>query len=240
MEDKILVNDMIVIDKHNAGYNYYSYFEFFDIYEPASELRENFGDSLVDHINRHNSKENYRCLFKAPDPHDYSTILYIIQGDESKKIFLIDDKAVFNHYHTDDSYDNTDIIIEKLAKSDMELREKLFRQQLDITALKLRIKSLSKEYEPNSEMMPPLENGMFGIVKHLCDNVYVPFCVVNDFIVYAKEYWDDVKTFDIYGESEFSKIVRLYKDVRSFDFAEELFKRGDTEKLIWRSKEYEH
>lgn len=237
MEDKILVNDIIVVDKHNAGYNYYTYSEFFDIYDLEPELRENFGDSLVDHINRHNSKENYRCLFKALDPHDYTTTLYVIKGDESKKTFLINDNAIFNHYHTEDSYDNADIIIEKLVKSDTELREKLFRQQLDIAALKLRIKSLSKEYEPNSEMMPPLKTGMFGIVKDVKDEIFIPFCVVNDLIVYAKEAYDEIATFNDYGESEFSKIVRLYKNVRCFDMAEELFKRGDTEKLIWSSKE---
>ena len=89
-------------------------------------------------------------------------------------------------------------------------------------------------YQP---LMPPLENGMFGIVKHLYNNTFVPFCVVNDFIVYAEESWDDVKTFDIYGKSEYSEIIRLYKDVRSFDFTKVLFERGNTEKLVWSSKE---
>lgn len=237
MEDKILVNDIIVVDKHNTGYNYYTYSEFFDIYELAPELRENFGDSLVDHIGRHNSKENYRCLFKAPDPHDYSTTLYVIQGDESKKIFLISEKAIFNYYHTKDSYDNSNIIIGNLIKSNKELSEELSRQQADISALKLQIESLSKENKSKSEPMPPPETGMFGIVKHLYNNTYVPFCVVNDFIVYAEESWDDVKTFDIYGKSKYSEIIRLYKDVRSFDSTKAIFKRGDTEKLIWSSKE---
>lgn len=89
--------------------------------------------------------------------------------------------------------------------------------------------------------MPPPETGMFGIIKHLDDNVYVPFCVVNDFIVYAEESWDDVKTFDIYGKSEYSEIIRLYKGLKSFDRAKALFDHEDIipdrEELVWRSKE---
>lgn len=239
MEDKILVNDIIVINKRNTGCNYRGFFKFFDIYGLAPELKENFGDSLVDHVSRHNSKENYRCLFKAPDPNGYSRMLYIIQGDESKKIFLISEKAIFNYYHTEDSYDNSNMIIGNLIKSNKELSEELSRQQVDISALKLEIESLSKENKSKSEPMPPPATGMFGIVKHIYNNThtYVPFCVVNDFIVYAEDSWDDVKTFDIYGKSEYSEIIRLYKDVRSFDFTKVLFERGDTEKLIWRSKE---
>lgn len=241
MEDKILVNDIIVIDKRNTGCNYRGYFKFFDIYGLAPELKENFGKSLVDHVSRHNSKENYRCLFKAPDPNIPSRILYVIQGDESKKIFLISEKAIFNYYHTEDSYDNSNMIIGNLIKSTKELSEELSRQQADISALKLEIESLSKENKSKSEPMPPPETGMFGIIKHLDDNVYVPFCVVNDFIVYAEESWDEVKTFDIYGKSEYSEIIRLYKGLKSFDRAKALFDHEDIihdrEQLVWSSKE---
>lgn len=246
MEDKILVNDIIVIDKRNTGCNYRGYFRFFDVYGLAPELKENFGDSLVEHVGRHNSKENYRCLFKAPDPNGYSRILYVIQGDESKKIFLISEKAIFNYYHTEDSYDNTNMIIDNLNKSNKELREELSRQQNDISALKLQIESLLKENstlknKTKSEPMPPPETGMFGIVKHLDNNTYVPFCVVNDFIVYAEESWDDVKTFDIYGKSKYSEIIRLYKGIKSFDRAKALFDHEDIiqnrEELIWKSEE---
>lgn len=246
MKEKILVNDIIVIDKHNTGYNYYTYFEFFDIYNLDSELKENFGESLVDHVNRHHNEEDYMCLFKAPDPNNSPITLYVIQGLESKKIFLINEKAIFNYYHTTNAYDNTNIILDKLITYNKELREELFRQKIDISNLKLRVESLSKENstlknKSKSEPMPPPETGMFGIVRRINEGIFVPFCVVNDFIVYAEKSWDNVKTFDIYGKSGYSEIIRLYKGVKSFNRAEALFNNEDivrnTEQLIWKSEE---
>lgn len=87
--------------------------------------------------------------------------------------------------------------------------------------------------------MPELENGMFGIAKHLKTDKIDAFYVTEDTIIYESGSWDLQKSFDKTGKSGYTQILALYNsDANSFAWAKVLYYNNpDSSELIWKKED---
>lgn len=154
MIDKILVNDIIIIDKNKCGNSYSALYKWFKLYKISTT---NYNKCLSLHIKNDNTDEKYRCIWMAPNPIT-SKMLYAIEGLDTKQVFLVNKDAILGYYHTCDSYDNTDEVLKILSSEYYQLDLKLEK-----------IKSSIKEHnvaatDNSNDDMPKLEDGMYGII----------------------------------------------------------------------------
>ena len=228
MEDKILVNDIIIINKEKCGYAYTAFDEWFKSYG-LSAYTDNYNICLSEHIEDNGVDEKYRCIWIAPHP-TLGRMLYAIEGLETKQVFLVDRDAILGYYHTFNSLDNTEKALKILSSEcynlDVELR---------------KIKSVIGEQSvaatvDKSNDMPELKAGMFGISKPIPNGEINAFYVTEDTIIYEKGGWDSHYIFDKNGKSNYTQILALYNgDVNSFTEAKALYYNNpDSSKTIWK------
>lgn len=205
MEDKILVNDIIIIDKDKCGNAYSALYKWFKLYEISTD---NYNKCLTEHIERDNINEKYRCIWVAPHP-STNRMLYAIEGLDTKQVFLVNKDAILGYYHTHNSHDNTNAVLMTLASEYSKL-------ELKLEEIKSSIKEQSAATD-NLNVIPELEDGMYGIiVSHWCDNKSYKFRVAHGCIFMDNGWVYSVDDFDN-GFHEDLEIIELSKFVSSFD-----------------------
>lgn len=186
MKDKILVNDII---KVNSTENVDSY-SFYDSWFAAYDISTNnqYGTPLSKHIR--SVDESYECIWAAPN-HTTGVQLYAIEGMDSHKIFLVDSNSISTYSHTCHSYDNTEDALRLISKQYRKLLVELDEAQKEIDRLTPKI-DVPCEDSTLKNPMPPLENGMYGIMaSNEFDSSY-KFLVRNGAIIL-----DDGRVFNI-------------------------------------------
>lgn len=230
MIDKILVNDIIIINKDKRDNAYSMFDKWFELYGISTD---NYNKCLTEHIERDNIDEKYRCIWIAPHP-TLGRMLYAIEGLDTKQVFLINTDAILGYYHTSDSCDNTNTVL-------MTLASKCYNLDLELRKIKSVIGEQSAAATDNLNIMPKLEVGMFGIAKRLPDGNISAFYVTEDTIIYENGNWDLHSIFDETGKSGYTQILALYsEDVKSFKGVWALYYDIDnpnSSELIWKKKD---
>ena len=228
MIDKILVNDTITIDKEKCGNAYTGFNKWFNLYGISTD---NYDKVLSQHIEDDNIDERYRCIWMAPHL-TTGEMLYAIRGLHTQKVFLVNKDAILVYNHTCGSLDNTDVVLKILSSEYSKL-------ELKLEEIKSSIEEHSAAATGNSNVMPELEDGMFGIVKRLKTDKIVAFYVTEDTIIYEDGGWDLQKTFDKTGNGGYIQILALYNgDANSFTGAKALYYNNpDSSKTIWKKED---
>ena len=234
MEDKILVNDIITINKEKCGYAYIAFDEWFKSYG-LSAYTDNYNIRLSEHIEDNGIDEKYRCIWVAPVP--AGDIVYAIEGMDTKKVFLVGEEAILQYSHTLYSFDSTDQALKILTRN----YHKLVWEFKDYKEF---IKKNNKAVTGKSNDMPELKAGMFGISKPVPNGEINAFYVTEDTIIYEKGSWDSHDIFDKNGKSNYTQILALYGcEVKSFEVAKILYHRDiedpviNESNLIWKKKD---
>ena len=152
MIDKILVNDIIIINKDKRDNAYSMFDKWFKIYGISTN---NYNKCLTEHIERDNIDEKYRCIWIALHP-TLGRMLYAIEGLDTKQVFLINKDAILGYYHTFDSYDNTNTVL-------MTLASKCYNLDVELRKIKSCINEQSAATDKSNDM-PELIDGMYGII----------------------------------------------------------------------------
>ena len=226
MKDKILVNDIITINKERCDESYSSLYDWFKSYGISTN---NYGKRLSNHIENDGIDEQYRCIWAAPAPN--GEIVYAIEGVDSKKVFLVEEGAIFQYSHTLHSFDSTEQALDILTRNYHKLI-------LEFKDYKESIEKNNKAATDKSNDMPELKAGMFGISKPIPNGEINAFYVTEDTIIYEKGGWDPHYIFDKNGKSNYTQILALYSgDVNSFTGAKTRYydiNNPDSSKTIWK------
>lgn len=211
MEDKILVNDIIKI-KHSENIDsYISYDSWFESYGISTDNQ--YGTPLSKHAKSFD--ESYECIWAAP--HRFTgEQLYAIEGIYSHKIFLIDSHSIKRYYHTCDSYDNTVLALTLISKQYNNLLIDLDEARKENDRLALKIATLPKDSTPKNSM-PPLEDGMFGVIEADDFECECKFRVMNGIIFIDNGVIFYVKDFKDTNKHCGLTITELYNDVEDFN-----------------------
>lgn len=207
MEDKILVNDIIrVIQSENVD----SY-SFCDSWFAAYGISTNnqYGTPLAKHIRTVN--ESYECIWAAPN-HTTGVQLYAIEGMDSHKIFLVDSNSIDTYSHTCRSYDNTEDALRLISK---QYRGLLIALDEAHKAIDRFTPKMDVPMPKNS--MPPLEDGMFGIIETYDFECEYKFRVMNGIIFLDNGVIFYVKDFKGTNKHCSLTITELYNDVEDFN-----------------------
>lgn len=205
MIDKILVNDIIIINKDKRDNSYSMFDEWFKLYGISTN---NYNKCLTEHIERDNIDEKYRCIWIAPHP-TLGRMLYAIEGLDTKQVFLINKDAILGYYHTVNSLDNTNTAL-------MTLASKCYNLELELEEIKSSINEQSAATD-NLNIIPELEDGMYGIiVSHWCDNKNYKFRVAHGCIFMDNGWVYSVDDFDNGFHADL-EIIELSTFVSSFD-----------------------
>ena len=237
MEDKILVNDIIKVKSSENVDSYVFYDSWFWGYNLLVDNK--YGTPLSKHIRTVN--ESYRCMWAGPH-HFTGEQLYAIEGVKSHKIFLIDSNSISTYSHTCDSYDNTAVALSIISKQYNKLLIDLDEARRENDRLALKVAVPCKDSMPEN-LMPPLEDGMFGMAKCLKTNKIIAFYVTEDTIIYESGGWESHSIFDKTGKSTWIQILALYSsEVKSFEIAKLLYHDIDNpvlnaSNLIWKKKD---
>ena len=203
MIDKILVNDTITIDKNRCGCAYSMFDKWFKSYRLDTD---NYGKSLSEHVK--DVDEEYRCIWVAPHLRS-SEMLYAIEGMDTKKVFLVNKNAILSYSHTCGSCDNTELALEIISSEYYDL-------DLEFEKFKSSIKEQNAAIG-NSNDMPELEDGMYGIiVDNLHEHKNYKFRVAHGCIFMDNGWVYSVDDFDngFYNDLD---IVEISTGVESFD-----------------------
>ena len=206
MEDKILVNDTITIDKEKCGNAYTGFNKWFNLYGISTD---NYDKVLSQHIEDDNIDERYRCIWMAPHL-TTGEMLYAIRGLHTQKVFLINKDAILVYNHTCGSLDNTDVVLKILSSEYSKLELKLEE-----------IKSYIEEHSvaapvDNSNTMPELEDEMYGIIISNDDNETYKFRVARGCIFMDNGWVYSVDDF-INGCFGIFEIIEVSFGVNCFD-----------------------
>lgn len=154
----IKVNDTITLSGEYLRESYSLYdkwfdaFNLFDTYE-----RDLYGDVLDIYYNDH-PDDSYTCIWIAPHFHYTDKTLYAIQSKTTDKIFLVDESVIGNNIHTYSSYNP--------CKDALKVMCDNYRKVIyDNISLKDQCSKLLKQLEAQSNPMPALENGMYGVME---------------------------------------------------------------------------
>ena len=204
MEDKILVNDIITINKEKCDYAYTAFDEWFKSYGLSTD---NYNKCLSEYIENDGVDEKYRCIWMAPVPS--GEIVYAIEGMDSKKVFLVNKDAILGFYHTYSSYDNSNGVL-------MDLASKCHQLELKLEEIKSSIEEQSVAATDNLNVMPELEDSMYGIIKSNYSGKTYKFRVARG-CIFMDNGW-------VYGVDDFEDgchdgldIVEISTGVESFD-----------------------
>lgn len=235
MKDKILVNDIIKIKSSENVDSYISYDSWFWGYDLLVDNK--YGTPLSKHIKTVN--ESYRCMWAGPH-HFTGEQLYAIEGVKSHKIFLIDSNFISTYSHTCDSYDNTAVALSIISKQYNKLLIDLDEARRENDRLALKVAAPHEDSIPKNPM-PALEDGMFGMAKHLKTDKIDAFYVTEDTIIYENGSWDFHSIFDNTGKSGYTQILALYDgDTRSFKGVKAHYNDIDNpnpSELIWKKED---
>ena len=206
MIDKILVNDTITIDKEKCGNAYTGFNKWFNLYGISTD---NYNKCLTEHIERDNIDEKYRCIWIAPHL-TTGEMLYAIRGLHTQKVFLVNKDAILVYNHTCGSYDNTNMVLKILSSEYAKL-------ELKLEEIKSSIEEQSVAAIASSNVMPELEDGMYGIiVDNRCEHKNYKFRVAHG-CIFMDNGW-------VYGVDDFEDgfyndldIVEISTGVDSFD-----------------------
>lgn len=186
MEDKILVNDIIKIKSSENVDSYISYDSWFWGYDLLVDNK--YGTPLSKHIKTVN--ESYRCMWAGPH-HFTGEQLYAIEGVKSHKIFLIDSNSISTYSHTCGSYDNTAVALSIISKQYNKLLIDLDEARRENDRLALKVAVPCKDSMPEN-LMPPLEDGMYGKISSNDFNAVYKFVVRNGVV-----FLDDGRAFNV-------------------------------------------
>lgn len=205
MIDKILVNDTITIDKEKCGNAYTGFNKWFNLYGISTD---NYDKCLTEHIERDNIDERYRCIWMAPHL-TTGEMLYAIRGLHTQKVFLVNKDAILVYNHTCGSHDNTDVALKILSSEYSKL-------ELKLEEIKSFIEEQSVATTDNSNVIPELEDGMYGIIKSNDGGKTYKFRVARGCIFMDNGWVYGVDDFDN-GFHEDLEIIELSTFVSSFD-----------------------
>lgn len=211
MKDKILVNDIIKI-KHSENIDSYSFYDsWFESYGISTDNQ--YGTPLSKHAKSFD--ESYECIWAAPN-HTTGVQLYAIEGIYSHKIFLIDSHSIKRYYHTCRSYDNTEDALRLISKQYRKVLVELDEAHKEIDRLTPKIDVPAKEFMPKNPM-PPLEDGMFGVIEADSFDCECKFRVMNGIIFIDNGVIFYVEDFKGTNKHCGLTITELYNDVEDFD-----------------------
>ena len=201
----------------------------YDWFESYGISTDNYGKRLSNHIENDGINEKYRCIWVAPVPS--GEIVYAIEGMDSKKVFLVEEGAILQYSHTLQSFDSTEQALDTLTRNYHKLI-------LEFKDYKESIEKNNGAAAGNSNDMPELKAGMFGIAKILHEDNINAFYVTEDTIIYENGNWDLQTIFDKTGKSEYTQILALYNGAtRSFKVAKILYydkNNSNPSELIWK------
>lgn len=205
MKDKILIDDIIIINKDRCDNAYSMLDKWFKLYGISTN---NYNKCLTEHIKRDNIDEKYRCIWIAPHP-TLGRMLYAIEGLDTKQVFLVNKDAILGYYHTHNSHDSTNAVL-------MILASECHRLGLKLGEIKSSVEEQSVAATGNSNVMPELEDGMYGIIvsNYCCKNY--KFRVAHGCIFMDNGWVYSVDDFDN-GFYEGLGIVEISTGVNSFD-----------------------
>ena len=206
MIDKILVNDIIIINKDKRDNAYSMFDKWFKLYGISTN---NYNKCLTEHIERDNIDEKYRCIWIAPHP-TLGRMLYAIQGLDTKQVFLINTDAILGYYHTFNSLDNTDMVLKILSSE-------CYNLNMELRKIKSVINEQSVAATDNLKVMPELEDGMYGIiVDNRCEHKNYKFRVAHG-CIFMDNGW--VYSIDDFADGFYNDldIVEISTGVESFD-----------------------
>lgn len=205
MKDRILIDDIIIINKDRCDNAYSMLDKWFKLYGISTN---NYNKCLTEHIKRDNIDEKYRCIWIAPHP-TLGRMLYAIEGLDTKQVFLVNKDAILGYYHTHNSHDSTNAVL-------MILASECYRLGLKLGEIKSSIEEQSVATTGNSNVMPELEDGMYGIIvsNYCCKNY--KFRVAHGCIFMDNGWVYSVDDFDD-GFYEGLGIVEISTGVNSFD-----------------------
>lgn len=205
MIDKILIDDIIIIDKDKCGNAYSSLDKWFKLYKISTA---NYNKCLSEHIEDDGVDEKYRCIWVAPHP-AISRMLYAIEGLDTKQVFLVNKDAILGFYHTYSSHDNSNAVL-------MDLASKCHQLELKLEEIKSSIEEQSVAATDNLNVMPELEDSMYGIIKSNYSGKTYKFRVTRG-CIFVDNGW-------VYGVDDFDngfhadlEIIELSTFVSSFD-----------------------
>ena len=206
MEDKILVNDTSTIDEEKCGNAYTGFNKWFNLYGISTD---NYDKVLSQHIEDDNIDERYRCIWMAPHL-TTGEMLYAIRGLHTKKVFLVNKDAILVYNHTCGSLDNTDVVLKILSSEYSKL-------ELKLEEIKSSIEEHSAAAADNLNVVPELEDGMYGIiVDNLHEHKNYKFRVAHGCIFMDNGWVYSVDDFEdgFYNDLD---IVEISTGVESFD-----------------------
>lgn len=206
MIDRILINDTITIDKEKCGNAYTGFNKWFKLYRISTD---NYDKVLSQHIEDDNIDERYRCIWMAPHL-TTGEMLYAIRGLHTQKVFLVNKDAILVYNHTCGSHDNTDVVLKILSSEYSKL-------ELKLEEIKSSIMEQSVAAIASSNIMPELEDGMYGIiVDNRCEHKNYKFRVARG-CIFMDNGW-------VYGVDDFEDgfyngldIVEISTGVEGFD-----------------------
>ena len=137
-------------------------------------------------------------------------MLYAIRGLHTQKVFLVNKDAILVYNHTCGSLDNTDVVLKILSSEYSKL-------ELKLEEIKSSIEEHSVAATANLNVMPELEDGMYGIiVDNLHEHKNYKFRVARG-CIFMNNGW-------VYGVDDFEDgfyndldIVEISTGVESFD-----------------------
>ena len=172
MKDKILVNDIIIIDKEKCGNAYSKLDKWFKLYKISTD---NYNKRLFEHIEKDKIDEQYRCIWIAPHP-ALRRMLYAIEGLDTKQVFLVDRDAILGYYHTYGSHDNTELALKIISSKYYEL-------DVELRKIKSVINEQSVAATDNSNRRPDRKAGMVSISKSISSGNLNGLFVAEDIIM---------------------------------------------------------
>lgn len=178
--NKILCNDIVSIDLNYTYENYSTYTEWLDFYFLSKENYVSIQGGFTIHIKNNKIIEDFIVEWIAPHL-KFNKMLYLIKGKESGCRFIVGRKAIKNYYHTCASVDKSElveqIIMKNFNQEKKELQDKILSIESDNKILQKRLNQIKTA---KNTPMPPLENGMFGIVKGKFEDDIKFFVVVKN------------------------------------------------------------
>lgn len=134
MEDKILVNDIVTLDRSYLYKVRRDHEKWLDFYDLASNNYHRYTFIVAP------ESRQFKVIFFAPDLSAPFGLLYAIQDVEYKNVYIVPEETIDSFEHQPNSWDCSNTVCSILMK---------------------KMSSLLKNQ--NCEAMPRLENGMFGI-----------------------------------------------------------------------------
>lgn len=224
----IKVNDIVTLSGENLGNAYSSYskwfdaFNLFDVYDYSL-----YGRILEFHFNDH-PDDTYTCIWIAPHLTNPEKTLYAIQSQTTKRIFLVGEDVIGNNTHSYSSYNPCKDALKVICNNYNKIID-------DNIHLKDMCNKFTVKLKQQSNPMPALKNGMYGVIEIEDFNEGID---TDTFIVYGGKIvtlggrvFDATNFNDSYYHEDFHYMYRI---TTIYDGGAPIDNVADFSKQIWK------